>query len=37
MVYPYEFTGNFNDIIYKKIYYSNVIKYINYEITKKLI
>lgn len=26
--YPYEFTGIHNDIIYKKIYYSNVIKYI---------
>ena len=26
--YPYHFTGKYNDIIYKKTYYSNVIKYI---------
>lgn len=29
--YPYHFTGKYNDTIYKKTYYSNVVKYIKIE------
>ena len=30
--YPYHFIGKCNDIIYKKTYYRNVIKYIKIKI-----
>ena len=32
--YPYEFIGKLNDVIYKKVYYSNVITYIEIKTEK---